>query len=132
MPPQKMLPYFGVIHSKMIEMTQVAIKLTFRKKDKNGFSAKFDHFGGYPKFGLFPIWPKMQGDSLILCRIHNFNRFTSSYMNFEADIIVEIVFFTELDYCKYTQNATANNLKFYNSLRFSPICFFFILGSLSF
>ena len=33
-------------------------------------------------------------------------------MNFEADIIVEIVFFTELDYCKYTQNIL--NLKFHN------------------
>ena len=45
-------------------------------------------------------------------------------MNFEADIIVEIVFFTELDYCKYTRNATESNLKFHHFLRFSPICVF--------
>ena len=42
-------------------------------------------------------------------------------MNFEAEIIAEIVFFTKLDYCEYTQNATENNLKFHNFLRFSPI-----------
>ena len=42
-------------------------------------------------------------------------------MSFEAEIIAEIVFCTELDYFEYTQNATKNNLKFHNFLRFSPI-----------
>ena len=38
-------------------------------------------------------------------------------MNFEAEIIAEIVFFTELDYCEYTQNMTENNLKIHHFLR---------------
>ena len=40
------------------------------------------------------------------------NWFTSSDMNFEAEIIAEIYFCTEFDYFEYTRNATENNLKF--------------------
>lgn len=46
-------------------------------------------------------------------------------MHFEADIIAEIVF-SELDYCKYTQNATANNLKFHNVFAFLAYLHFFV------
>ena len=45
-------------------------------------------------------------------------------MSFEAEIIAEIVFCTELDYFDYTQNAMENNWKFHHLLRFSPICVF--------